>query len=257
MLHRPTWQAPRGVWLVVAAALALPALVQMFTGHEGLEPKGEALGWDALLVATHLLADLSTALSYIAIAAMLGYLAFKARSGLPFMWTFVAFGVFIIACGFTHAIAVATIYTPWYWLSAGTKVLTAVASVGTAAALPPLLPKVLAMVEAARLSDERGRTLITTNEELVRARDLLQAELESTTRDVSDLALELAERTREAERALELRNQFLSIASHELKTPVTMIKGYLQVLPKILPPEARKLLISSVRGGCGWHAVSG
>ncbi len=45
--------------------------------------------------------------------------------------------------------------------------------------------------------------------------------------------LDITERRRaqeEVERALELRNRFLSIASHELRTPVTMIKGYAQVL---------------------------
>ncbi len=35
---------------------------------------------------------------------------------------------------------------------------------------------------------------------------------------------------REIEHALALRNQFLSIASHELKTPVTLLKGYAQLL---------------------------
>ncbi len=34
----------------------------------------------------------------------------------------------------------------------------------------------------------------------------------------------------QVEHALELRNQFLSIASHELKTPVTSLKGYAQLL---------------------------
>jgi signal transduction histidine kinase len=34
----------------------------------------------------------------------------------------------------------------------------------------------------------------------------------------------------EVEHALALRNQFLSIASHELKTPVTLLKGYAQLL---------------------------
>jgi len=34
----------------------------------------------------------------------------------------------------------------------------------------------------------------------------------------------------EVERALAVRNQFLSIASHELKTPVTLLRGYSQIL---------------------------
>ncbi len=34
----------------------------------------------------------------------------------------------------------------------------------------------------------------------------------------------------EVERALAVRNQFLSIASHELKTPVTLLRGYTQIL---------------------------
>jgi len=49
----------------------------------------------------------------------------------------------------------------------------------------------------------------------------------------------------EVERALEFRNQFLSITSHELKTPITILKGYAQLLheraqqlglPKMLKP---------------------
>lgn len=45
--------------------------------------------------------------------------------------------------------------------------------------------------------------------------------------------LDVTERARareEIEQALKLRNRFLAMASHELRTPVTMLKGYAQVL---------------------------
>jgi PAS domain S-box-containing protein len=46
-------------------------------------------------------------------------------------------------------------------------------------------------------------------------------------------------------REIEMRkDDFLSIASHELKTPLTTIKGLVQVMQKMLPPEASTKFVS-------------
>jgi PAS domain S-box-containing protein len=70
---------------------------------------------------------------------------------------FLAFGAFIVACGATHFMEVWTLWEPQYWVSAGVKVVTAVASVATALVLPPLVPRVLALVRASRLADEQAK----------------------------------------------------------------------------------------------------
>ena len=48
-----------------------------------------------------------------------------------------------------------TLWTPVYWLSGGVKSVTALASLLTAIVLPPLVPKTLAMVKSAKVSDQR------------------------------------------------------------------------------------------------------
>ncbi len=51
------------------------------------------------------------------------------------------------------------------------------------------------------------------------------------------LAIEHARLYREAQAAVQLRDQFLSIAAHELKTPVTSLLGYSQLLQRRLDRE--------------------
>jgi len=106
------------------------------------------------LVWTHVVADSLIGLAYLAISITLAHLVYKARRDIPFHWMFLAFGLFIIACGGTHFMEVATIWVPLYILSAAVKLFTAVVSVTTAVVLPFTVPRILALVQQAKESQQ-------------------------------------------------------------------------------------------------------
>jgi len=123
---------------------------------------------DGKLIALHFGSDLVIWLSYVAIALTLAYLVRRTRREIPYSWMFLAFGTFIIACGFTHFMEIVVLWRPLYWLAGDIKLITALASVVTAIALPSLVPQIHGMVRAAHLSEQRRLQLENANEELRR-----------------------------------------------------------------------------------------
>jgi PAS domain S-box-containing protein len=186
----------RGGIAAAGAAVFVPALA----AADGFLPHAVCYLWDPALLSVHAITDSLIGLSYVAISAALGYLVYRARRGVPYHWMFVAFGAFIVACGATHFMEVWTLWSAQYWVSGAVKVITAVASVATAVVLPPVVPHVLALVEAARLSTERKRQLETAHHELERAYDRIK-ELD------------------------EQKTAFFANVSHELRTPLALILG--------------------------------
>src|SRR6202521_2728068 len=115
-------------------------------------PHGFCYSWNAGLVWLHVISDSLIALSYLSIPVTLVYFIRKRRD-LPFNWMFVSFGIFILACGATHAMEVWTLWHATYWLSGAVKAVTALVSVPTAILLVRLVPHALALPspEALRL----------------------------------------------------------------------------------------------------------
>jgi len=118
------------------------------------------------LIALHFGSDAAIWLAYVSISFTLVYLVSKTRREIPFSWMFLAFGLFIIACGFTHFMEIVVLWKPLYWLSGDVKLVTALASVVTAIALPSLVPQVRRMITAAQLSEERRLQLERANADL-------------------------------------------------------------------------------------------
>ena len=158
----------RGLGYVAAALILLTALVplggDLWAGGGGSEPQRYALGENPALIWMHLITNLLIGLAYVAISGTLIHLTRKTGRRIPFLWAFVAFGVFIISCGATHFMAALTLWEPVYWMAGGVLWITALASVGTAVAIPSVVPKVVDLVESAQASEERRRRLKESEE---------------------------------------------------------------------------------------------
>jgi PAS domain S-box-containing protein len=116
----------------------------------GFLPHGYCFQWSPGLLWTMVSADLAIALAYFSIPLVIaGYARQRPQVNLGSLATL--FAVFIFACGITHVLDVWTIWRPDYELQAAGKVITAGASVLTAAVAWRLSPRLLALPTAQEL----------------------------------------------------------------------------------------------------------
>jgi len=166
------------------------------------------------LIQLHLWSDLLIGVAYVAISLTLVYMVRRGRQDIPFHWMFLAFGAFIVACGGTHFMEIVTLTNPLYWLAGSVKAVTALASVSTALALPPLVPRALRLVRAAKLSDDRQAELEITNTAL-QQEILERRRAEAELRELADtLDARVRERTTELARANEKLAEQAEIVQH-------------------------------------------
>jgi len=145
------------------------------------------------LIWLHVISDVLIGVAYISISGTLAYLVYKASKGIPFHGVFLAFGLFIVSCGLTHFMEVWVIWEPVYWMSGYVKVITAAASVATAVALFPLVPKVFAVIEAARRSEQQKIEIQQLNQELERFNYSVAHDLRGPLRGISGFGQALRE----------------------------------------------------------------
>jgi signal transduction histidine kinase/ActR/RegA family two-component response regulator len=238
----------RLVWIVAAGlsvAVAWFAVLATQKGGAGtLIPHGYCFTWNPGLVWTHVISDSAIGAAYVSIPLTLVYLVRK-RTDLPFNWIVVLFALFIVSCGATHWIEVWTVWNPDYWLSANVKLVTAVASLLTAAALVSLIPRILAIPSTAQLRATRDALEAEVGNRR-RVEATLREERAALERRVLERTGQLATATAQAQaahaaadEANALKDRFLAKVSHELRTPLQSTLTWVQVLKQSLHDPAQ------------------
>ena len=125
----------------------------LFLGSSTFAPHGFCYQWDWRLILLHVCSDALITLAYMSIPVTLLYFV-RQRRDVPFHWIFGCFGVFIVACGGTHAMEIWTLWHAHYWASGVLKAITAISSVFTAILLVKIVPAALALPRPEELQRE-------------------------------------------------------------------------------------------------------
>lgn len=105
------------------------------------------------VIQLHLWSDILIAASYAIIPLALLRLV-RRRHDLVFSWMFALFGLFILSCGITHALAAWTMWHPIYRFDGLVKAVTALLSLPAAFLLFPILPRILELPSPSQLRRE-------------------------------------------------------------------------------------------------------
>ncbi|WP_395747888.1 ATP-binding protein [Prosthecobacter sp.] len=213
--------------IFVTSVLLLAAGISLSLGTKAGDffmPHSHCYLFNKDLMLLHGGSDMLIGLAYVAISATLVWLVYRARHNLPFHWMMLAFATFIVACGATHFMEVWTLNAanPRYWLSGWVKLITAVASVTTALVLPPLVPRILSLMDVARQSAEnRGK-------------------LEQAYKELNELYSKVKQMD-------QIKTNFFANVSHELRTPLALIFSPVDRLLQLKPDQSTRRELTVIR----------
>jgi PAS domain S-box-containing protein len=105
-------------------------------------PHGHCYFWKPEIVWTNAISDTIIALAYFTIPLSLLHIV-RSRTDFKYYRLLILFAFFILGCGATHVMDVINIWTPYYRIDSSLRVITAIASIGTALMLARLTPQII------------------------------------------------------------------------------------------------------------------
>lgn len=179
-------------------------------------PHGHCYLWRPDVLWTHVISDAVVGLAYFSIPVVILVYISRKKNVEPTMRSVLAmFVAFILLCGSTHFLNIWTVWQPDYVIEGYIKALTALASLGTAVALWPLLRPALSIPTPSELTELNSK-LHSLNEDLEnrveKRTKLLQTKRQLLERSNLDLM------------------QFAYVASHDLKAPTRHLISYSEIL---------------------------
>ena len=148
----------------------LSALSEWLFNTSGLAPHGYCLLWEPGMIWLYAISDGAIALAYYSIPLTLVIIG-RRRGDLVFAPMLWLFAIFIVLCGTTHWLDLATLWAPLYGLQGLVKAATAIASIVTTVALWWSLPYFLSFPSIAQMR-QANEALLASEERLAHAQKM-------------------------------------------------------------------------------------